>query len=307
MNPAVSLEQVREWALVLDAEGIPYEITRVPEGGWTLVVAPGDVERTAEALHAYQAENVAAIEAATTAAERASVPGSVPGARYTGLLVSALLAAFFLVTGPRLGDALGFPPGAAGWPGLADARWFERGAADAGAMIEGEVWRSVTALTLHAGGGHILANAVVGALFFGAVCAVFGPGVGLWLILVSGAGGNLINAWLRGPGYSGVGASTAVFGAVGILAGSQLARYRRPGLGRGRALVPVLAGLGLVLLLGANPETDVLAHAFGFLAGVGLGAAARLALRRPLGRWLQWSLAAGALGAVVACWALALA
>ncbi len=299
MSPPITLQQIREWALVLDAEGIPYDIAHDPEGGWTLVVAPSDAERTAEALHAYQAENVAVAEATETAEDSRGLPGPVPGARYTGLVVSALLAAFFLVTGPRIGDAPGFA--------LVDRPWFERGAADAGAILGGEAWRGVTALTLHADGGHILANALVGAFFFGAVCAVFGPGVGLWLILLSGAGGNLVNAWLRGPGYSGVGASTAVFGAVGILAGSQLARYRRPGIGRGRALVPVAAGLGLLLLLGANPETDVLAHAFGFLAGLGLGAAARLTLRRPLGAPIQWSLAIAALVAVVACWALALA
>jgi rhomboid protease GluP len=282
----MSLDQVREWALVLDAEDIPYHIAREPEGGWTLVVSPEDMARTAVALSAYHDENVALVSAAAD-----PPPARIRGAPYFGLVVSALLAGFFLVTGPRMGDA----------------PWFARGAGNAEAFLAGETWRAVTALTLHADGGHILANALVGALFFGAVFGLFGPGVGLWLILLSGAGGNLINMWIRGPGYSGVGASTAVFGAVGILAGAQFARRRRPGVDRGRALVPVLAGLGLLLLLGSSPETDVLAHAFGFLVGVGIGFAARRAIRRPLGPVLQWSLAAAAIAAVVACWMLALA
>lgn len=282
----MSLEQVREWALVLDAEDIPYHIAREPEGGWTLVVSPDDMARTAVALSAYHDENV---PLATSAADPA--PARVRGAPYLGLVLSALLAGFFVVTGPRMGDT----------------EWFALGAADSAAFLDGEAWRAVTALTLHADGGHILSNALAGALFFGAVCGLLGPGIGLWLILLSGAGGNTINMWIRGPGYSGVGASTAVFGAVGILAGAQFARNRRPGLSRGRALLPVLAGLGLLLLLGSSPETDVLAHAFGFLVGVALGFAARRAIRRPLGSALQWSLAAAAVVAVVACWMRALA
>ena len=281
----MSQAQVREWALVLDAEGIPYDIAPTAEGNWTLVVAPGDAERTAVALSAYRTENAAdllAVREPPTAATR--------GGKYVGLAAAGLLVAFFAVTGPRDGGSY----------------WFGAGAADADAIRSGEVWRAATALTLHADFEHVLANALSGALFVGLVADVLGPGVGLVLIVLAGAGGNLINVWLRGGEYSGVGASTAVFGAVGILAGAQFARYRRPGMPAGRGWMAVLAGLGLLILLGMNPQTDVLAHVFGFLAGLALGTLARLGPPRPAGPAAQWALVALALAAVAGCWVAAI-
>lgn len=283
MDPPVTTHAtVREWALVLDAEDIPYTVAPTPDGGWTLVVAPADAERTAAALAAYWTENLPSRESADPAIK-------LYGRNALGVLVAALLLAFFAVTGSRAGGGA----------------WFARGAAASDRVLAGETWRTVTALTLHADFGHVLANALSGALFFTAVAGVFGPGIGLWLILLAGAGGNALNVWLRGPGYSGVGASTAVFGAVGILAGAQFVRHRRLGMPQGRARIPVAAGVGLLALLGMNPETDILAHILGFVAGLGLGGAAWAAFGRAaarLGAWAQWALAAGALAAVAACW-----
>jgi membrane associated rhomboid family serine protease len=124
--------------------------------------------------------------------------------------------------------------------------------------------------------------------------------------LAAGALGNLANAALRGPGYGGVGASTAVFGAIGLLAGLRIGRYRRRQASRGEATAAVLAAVMLLALTGLNPETDVLAHLWGFAIGLGLGL---LAGRLP-GSWIgprgQWLLAVSALAAVVGAWVLAL-
>ena len=43
--------------------------------------------------------------------------------------------------------------------------WLERGAAVSRAILQGEWWRTVTALTLHADGSHIAANLATGLLF----------------------------------------------------------------------------------------------------------------------------------------------
>ena len=51
-----------------------------------------------------------------------------------------------------------------------------------------------------------------------AVCWHLGPGVGLWLLLLAGAGGNAVTAAVHGSDHVSVGASTAIFGAIGILA-----------------------------------------------------------------------------------------
>ena len=76
--------------------------------------------------------------------------------------------------------------------------WFERGSADAQRMPQGEFWRTVTALTLHADIAHALSNSIAAALFLSAVFSIMGGGFGGALVLLAGAGGNLANAFLHG-------------------------------------------------------------------------------------------------------------
>jgi membrane associated rhomboid family serine protease len=198
---------------------------------------------------------------------------------------------FFVVTGPR--DSA--------------IAWFERGSADAARIFAGEPWRVITALTLHADGPHVAGNALFGTLFWGAVSRSLGPGMALAWVIAAGALGNLVNAWVRSSAHDSVGASTAVFGAVGILAGLGLTRRLRIGERGRRVLVPIAAGLGLLAMLGTTGErVDLWAHIFGLAAGVPLGVVAgRVVALRPGAAW-QWS--AGLLGvaAVVASWNLAL-
>ena len=75
---------------------------------------------------------------------------------------------------------------------------------------------------------------------------------------------------MQSPGHRSVGASTAVFGAVGILAALSLVRHRHY-LQR-RWLLPVAAALALLALLGTEGKnTDLGAHLFGFVSGIVLG------------------------------------
>ncbi len=145
-----------------------------------------------------------------------------------------------------------------------------------------------------------------GGLFLAAVCSGFGAGLALALTLLAGASGNLANAVFQGPDHVSVGASTAVFGAVGLLAGRGMAQRLRRGGHKLRVWVPIAAGLALIAMLGTGHRTDVWAHLFGFLAGCLLGVPASLACPRPPGSTAQWALGAGALGAVLYAWKLAL-
>ncbi len=283
LRVARKLELAEEWALVLAAEDLSPSVSPGPEG-FVLGVPPDEVEHATRVLSAYERENRMR---EFGRADRPAAPGHV-GA---GVGVSALLLAFFLVTGPRT-------------PGVP---WFERGSADAERIVLGELWRAVTALSLHADLAHALANALAGALFLGAVCAALGPGLGCALVLLSGAGGNLINAFVRGPGHVSVGASTAVFGAVGLLCGLAVARRRRRGARERRAWVPIGAGFAILAMLGtAGASVDLWAHLFGLLVGAALGIPVGFALSRPPGRSLQWLLGAAALAALLVCWARAL-
>lgn len=271
--------RVDEWATVLAAGGIPHRL-RNRLDGWALIVAARDADAARETLDAYDQEN----GAEATEARRASV-APARGAAWVGIAVGLALIGFFAVTGPRADRSA----------------WFERGSADAERIVAGEWWRTVTALTLHADAPHVLGNAVAGAVLLGGVSYQFGPGVGLWLALLAGIGGNALTAIVHGAHYNSVGASTAMFGAIGILAATQvMARGRLPA-GRKRWIV-VAASLALLALLGASPDADLLAHLFGLLVGGALGLIMARLPWKPLRPLTQWALAVAALLFVIGVW-----
>jgi rhomboid protease GluP len=270
-------EQVRTWALVLDSQGVPYRVEREGDD-WQLVVHPRDAQRAAAALAAYTAENAPAPVQRRPVA-RAWAVGAV------GTAVALIL--FALVTGP-------WTPGSV---------WFAAGEADGSLIQSGQLWRTVTALTLHADLGHVLANALGVALFGGALGSVLGPGVALVLMLVAGAVGNGLDVLIRSAPYEGVGASTAVFGAVGLLAGIQVAE---PWADAHRRRMALLAGFLLLVLLGMGQQSDVLAHILGSCVGVPMGVAAAKVFRQPPAWPAQLAWAAAALALVLWAWWLAL-
>jgi membrane associated rhomboid family serine protease len=273
-------EKAEAYAFVLEAIGIGHRIV-ADAGGWAILVAARDARRAARALAAYEAEN--------RAAPPAPPPPPEFGRTWAGLMSAAVLIGFFAVTGPRDGGGI----------------WFDRGSASA-AILGGEPWRAVTSLTLHADVLHVLGNALACAVFVTAVARWLGPGLGIGLVLLAGTGGNILSAIALGAFTTSVGASTATFGALGILAAHQVAaRRRRPGVRR--AWVAAAAALALLGLLGTGGRADVPAHVLGLLVGAALGAAASAAGRKPPGRPVQWCLLVLVAAAIVACWWIALA
>ena len=268
-----------EWAVVLAAAGIPHW-TRQRLDGWALIVPPDDAATALAALAAYDHENACDDDRRGDAAGPARPP------TIAGAVVALLLIGFFAITGPR----------------ASGSAWFEHGSADAARMMAGEWWRAVTALTLHADAPHLLGNAVAAVILMTAVCWQVGPGVGLVLLLLAGAGGNALTAVAHGRDHTSVGASTAVFGAVGILAALRIAAAPAPGATSRKAWVVVAASLALLALLGTGPHADVLAHLFGFAVGGGLGLLAALTRRRAAPAPVQWLLVAVAGAAVLGAW-----
>ena len=272
-----------EWALVLIAEGLSPSVRRSSEG-YVLGVPAEEAERGVAILSSYERENPVEPHEGDEAAGYAHV--------VTALAVAGALIGFFFVTGA--GDSM--------------VHWFQRGSADVERILHGEVWRTVTALTLHADIGHVLANAIAGAVFLAAVCRGLGPGLGCAVVLLAGAGGNYVNALFHGSFHVSVGASTSVFGAVGVLGGLGVVRRRRKGV-RGRlAWMPIVAGLALLAMLGMGGErVDLWAHLFGFLVGGVMGVLVAFAVPRPPGLRVQWVLGGATLAVVLYCWTLAFA
>ena len=281
---AADRRQADEWSLVLSSQGIENAIQRTLEG-FAVFVDAATLDAALRSLDAYDLENPGAPVPADEPQDRI---GELD--RFVGGALGALMIAFFLVTGPRSPEVV----------------WFAEGSADSARILAGELWRTVTGLCLHADLGHVVSNALFGALFVSAVCAGLGPGVGLALTLAAGTTGNLANAIFQGPDHVSVGASTAVFGAVGLLGGRGVARRIRRGELGLRIWVPIAAGLALIAMLGTGERTDIWAHGFGFLAGGFLGVPASLAWPHPAGRTLQWGALALAVALLVHSWRLAL-
>jgi rhomboid protease GluP len=235
-----------EYSLVLEARGIEHE-TAEDEDSWVLSVPAGIRHRAYEELSRYSVER----------GVRRSVPEVIqprPGAAI-GLFVYVLI---LLVTAYCAGNA------------TFGADWLSLGSLDAGARSEW--WRAVTALTLHLDQEHLLGNLLFGAVAGIAASRLLGPGVAWASILGAAALANYAEILVTPISHRAVGASTAVFAALGLLSG--MAWRQRLTL-RERLWyrwAPLIAGICLLTLLGAgSAHVDVLGHALGFLFGLGFG------------------------------------
>jgi len=275
-------ERAAELSLVLAAQAIESRV-RVDARGFILSVASDSVAAAELELAAYLAER-------PRGSVRVAAPPSGrpwPGiAAYVGIIVAVALAA----------GGMGF-----------GTDWLARGGMNGARLFAGEWWRPITSLTLHADAGHLLGNAFFGSFFGYSVARYLGGGAGWLAILVCGSFGNLANALMLGAAHRSIGASTAVFAALGLLAAWCWRRGFPPGASRRERFAPVVAGIGLLAFTGAGGVgTDVGAHLTGFVSGFAGG----LILARfgtPRGRTTQLACGIVALVAVALAWAAALA
>lgn len=184
--------------------------------------------------------------------------------------------------------------------------WRLIGRLDAGLVREGEWWRVLTALTLHADLGHILGNSLFGALFGLFAGRFLGSGLAWLLILLGGALGNAVAAAFRPDDFLSLGASTATFAALALSGAFVWRRGYFRGRGWRRAFAPLFAAIALLSFTGTGGEqTDVLAHVTGFVSGLGLGLWAAGRNIRYLGRIGQKLCAIAALTILMVAWAAA--
>lgn len=247
----LSKRKLKHWTLVLQAKDIPWR-SETHHNRLQLLVPAEQFKQACQELISYEQEN------------RNWPPPPPPAQKFhentaSTIWVLILLALFHNITVHHLHLF-----------GSGSIDWFHRGNAYGAKILSGEWWRLLTALTLHSGPLHLVGNIVVGGIFAVRLCWILGSGLAWSLILLSGALGNLLNTLVQSPAHQSIGASTAVFGAVGLLATLNMLHYRQS-LWR-RWPLPVAAGLGLLGLLGTGGEnTDIGAHLFGFLSGIVLG------------------------------------
>jgi membrane associated rhomboid family serine protease len=272
----------REYSLVLEARNIEHAMQE-SEGSWALTVALPMLRRAYDEISSYSAER--------------SVPRSIPSVMvpYSGAAIGVILyVLILLLTAYCAGNR------------LFNADWLSVGDLDAGAAREW--WRAVTALTLHLDQEHLLGNVLFGVLAGVAAGRLLGPGVAWASILGAAALANYAEILIAPAAHRAVGASTAVFAALGLLSGMA---WRQRLTERERLWyrwAPLIAGICLLTLLGAGSEhVDVLGHALGFLFGIGVGwIYARLGIPRDRRKGLQILTGIGAALLVCIAWFLAL-
>ena len=279
-----TLAEAEQRALVLAAVGIACRVEPTGEEAG-LMVSPMDVGRATSELSSYESEN---------APERRWLPRTGAAVRgiEAALAYAAVLLFFF----------------AADSKGTFAVYWTGLGAAQASLIVEGEWWRTLTALTLHDGAAHLIGNIAFGVVFSLLAAQSLGAGVAWLAIVAAGALGNGINAVLQPPAHTAIGASTAIFGALGILSAHSQRAHATRWRSRVRRWSPVAAGIMLVAWFGmGGAGTDIGAHVAGFAVGAALGfALARLsphALYRPA---VQSISGAAACALVALAWTLAL-
>lgn len=146
--------------------------------------------------------------------------------------------------------------------------WHQTGLADSLKIEYGQWWRCITALTLHADSAHMAGNIGFGVLFGLLVSQHIGSAAAWLTILLSGAAGNALNAYLYNSLHLSLGASTMVFAALGLLGVFALNTKKNYRQGSMRRWLPFVATAALLALTGtAGERTDVLAHLSGYLCG----------------------------------------
>lgn len=277
------------WALVLASRYVPFRVER-SESGWSLQVPEAYYDTAREELRLFEQEN-------------RNWPPPAHVSRPLAENTLATLSVLFLVATFHNLTLLDYS-----FLGHSPIDWLGLGSADAARILNGQWWRTVTALTLHSGLPHLLGNLTIGGVFIVWLCRDLGSGLAWCLLLASGILGNLANSWFQLPSHTSVGASTLVFGAVGILASLRLLRDRRR-LQR-RWPLPLAGAVALLAVLGTEGErTDLGAHLFGFAFGIALGICAEYLVEKHglPGKRLNELMSLFAAGIPVMAWWAALA
>jgi len=236
-------KQADTYGLILSSAGIYYQ-TLKDDFGWQIWVHEDDAGAARYQILKYEEENPP-VQTPRPALVAQEIQFS------NGVIAAALLLAIHIAVGDQL------------------AALIPVYGASAARIMDGEIYRTATALLLHSDAVHLVGNMAAIILFGSVVCTIHGFGVGWLMILFSGIFGNYLNAYLHQSFHISIGSSTAVFGAVGIAAAHQFWHKIRQPKERYKAWIPVAGGFALLAILGTGAgRVDVMAHLFGFGCGL---------------------------------------
>jgi membrane associated rhomboid family serine protease len=302
VSRSTARKTIQEHGLVLQAVGVVSGMVYA-EGEHVLIVRAEDFERARAEIDKYVREN-------SGWPPREEAPPVISQGVNAAIVYGGLLALCFIAQ--RRGSF--------------GIDWWSAGRASAALIREGEWWRSLTALCLHADLLHLAGNLVFGALFGVILAQSIGSGLAWLAFVITGGIGNWLNAWVQDPAHTSIGASTAVFGMLGVQVTFEWMRRRQLHSNRLRRYAPLVMGAALLAWLGGGGQhidpsnvpdkledlnvaiqrIDVWAHILGFAAGLALGGFLGIAKQRiaPSARG-QAVAATVAIGGIAIAWFLA--
>ena len=184
--------------------------------------------------------------------------------------------------------------------------WVSAGRVDGELIRLGEWWRTLTALTLHSGLRHLAGNIAFGTLFGILAGRLFGSGLTWLCVVVAGGLANALNTYLLTSSHKSLGASTAVFATLGLIAGFV---WRAKLMAQDRwayRLGPIVGGIALLAYTGTGgPDTDIGAHLAGFVCGFGFGLLLTLLPKIPSSRQFQLLFGMSAIAILSISWGIA--
>ena len=240
-------ETARLYSLVLTSRHIPHLLEKEVDGTFSILVNESVAKQALKEIELYHREN---LDFSHEKGHRPIEFRNIKSSLLSVVLVASVMSLTFRY---EVRDLL-----------------LEVGAADSSRIIQGEIWRTVTALFLHADPSHFFSNVFMACLFFVILFEETGVGVGWFLTIVGGAVGNYLNALMYGYGHVSIGLSTSIFSSIGTYWSIRAMEYGFPGLGEGFKVL--LSGLALLGILGTGQgRVDISAHFYGFLCGLLLG------------------------------------
>jgi len=131
-------------------------------------------------------------------------------------------------------------------------------------VFNGEVWRLITAMFIHADITHIVGNMLFLFIFGLRAEKMFDLKEYFGIYFLSGLTGGLLTL-LMGPNTISIGASGAIFGIIG-------ASIIYPSRGIGHSIITALLYSFFLLIINSiSPDVNVFAHLGGLLVGLGVG------------------------------------
>lgn len=237
-----TFRRIRDDSLVLLSQGIEHRLFRTEEGPFQIYILPEHQAKATHQLELYHKEN-------PPKEENPPIP------------LTFSLQPFWILLVPTIVTLMDFSSG----------NLHDMGVSNAAKIMQGQWWRSITAMTLHADARHIFSNLLTGYIVMNMITYRI-PLLRLApFIAVASALANFgvaLTVHNYNPGFSSLGYSTLVFAAIGCLAVIEFRLMPSNTKGMLRRFAPLCGAASLAIFLGLGENADILGHAYGFIAGL---------------------------------------